>query len=170
MGSHRETSQIIIMMPFIFLSFLFCLGAQALGALPEWKDLECEKGHKYLFSEIKHNWFEARGECELYGGWLVQINDLTEFNCLMRHGVAEETQTWYWTDGNDVENTGVWTHAYDNSDVTFFGQRINCCTADYCPHGGDALNVLVGGDKRSRGNFCDWDTSTVRNFICEAII
>ena len=111
------------------------------------------------------------GECELYGGWLVQINNLTEFNCLMRHGQTEETHDWYWTDGNDVEDTGVWTHAYDNSDVTFFGRRISCaCGTKACPQGGDAFILQIGLDKHSRGNYCDWHSSDIRHFICEAII
>ena len=102
----------------------------------------------------------------------MQINDLEEFNCLMRHGQKEESPGWYWTDGNDVENTGVWTHAYDNSDVTFFGHRIGCgCGTTACPHGGDAFLLQIGGDKHSRGNYCDYDSNnSVRKFVCEAII
>ena len=36
----------------------------------------------------------------------------------------EEAYRRYWTDGNDVEDTGVWTHAYDNSDVTFLAEEL----------------------------------------------
>ena len=43
------------------------------------------------------------GECELYGGWLVQINDLKEYNCLLRYGVKEFDHTWFWTDGKYVD-------------------------------------------------------------------
>ena len=101
----------------------------------------------------------------------MQINNLSEFNCLMRHGLKEETPERYWTDGNDVDDTGAWTHAYDGSDVTYFSPRINCgCTDRDCPGGGDALVVRVGGDKHYRGNYCDWDSSALRRFICEAII
>ena len=39
-------------------------------------------------------------ECELYGGWLVDINSLEEQNCLLRHGNAQGYNTWYPTDGN----------------------------------------------------------------------
>ena len=97
-----------------------------------------------MFSDLTHTWADSRGECELYGGWLVQINNLKEFNCLMRYGQKEGLDNDYWTDGNDVENTGVWTHAYDNTEVTFFGRRIGCsCIIEYqdspvyvpCPNG-----------------------------------
>ena len=100
----------------------------------------------------------------------MQINNLSEFNCLMRHGQKEETPEWYWTDGNDVDVTGVWTHAYDNSDVTYFTPTITCCNDHVCRHGGDALLVNVGGEKHVKGSYCDYDTSSLRRFICEAII
>ena len=70
------------------------------------------------------------GECELYGGWLVQINDLKEYNCLMRHRLKEETLAWDWTDGNDRADAAVWTHAHDNSEVTFFSPKIRCLCSD----------------------------------------
>ena len=101
----------------------------------------------------------------------MQINDLAEYNCLMRHGQKEETHEWYWTDGNDVENTAVWTHALDDREVTFFGLRMGCGCTDYvCTSGGDALMVLIGGNKHHRGNYCDYDSSSLRLFICENII
>ena len=46
-------------------------------------------------------WEEARGECDLYGGWLVDLNSLEEQNCLMRHGNSQGYNAWFWTDGND---------------------------------------------------------------------
>ena len=42
---------------------------------------------------------------------------LKEYNCLMRHIRTGEIETWYWTDGNDVADTGVWTHAVDDSEA-----------------------------------------------------
>ena len=111
----------------------------------------------------------------------MQINDLKEFNCLMRYGQKEGINHEYWTDGNDVENTGVWTHAHDNSEVTFFGRRIGCsCLLDNpesvepvhvpCPNGGDAFRLSIGGEKQERGNYCDKDSSNTYLFICENII
>ena len=63
-------------------------------------DIDCKEGHKYLFSEITHNWVDAAAECELYGGWLVNIESLAEQNCLVRYGNTHGLNSWYWTDGN----------------------------------------------------------------------
>ena len=51
---------------------------------------------------MTHSWEDARGECELYGGWLVAIKSLEEQNCLMRHGKSEGYNAWYWTDGKNL--------------------------------------------------------------------
>ena len=131
-----------------------------------------QPGHKYLFSEITHNWFDARGECELYGGWLVQINDLAEYNCIMRHGVKEGLDDIYFTDGNDIENTGVWTHAYDSSAMSFFPPRVRCSCIDSqpgCSTGGDVFFLYIWQDRHFRGNYCDVSSeSYTAKFICEA--
>jgi len=103
----------------------------------------------------------------------VQINDLKEYNCLMRHGLKEETKTWYWTDGNDVANSGVWTHAFDGSDVDFFpprGIRCKCGDNDDSCYG-NALMLNIGDQLQIRGNYCDLPSSdSGRHFLCEATI
>ena len=43
-------------------------------------------------------WEQARAECTLYGGWLLNIGNLQEQNCLMKAGRAFG-DAWYWTDG-----------------------------------------------------------------------
>ena len=58
----------------------------------------CQLGHMYLFSEEARPWLEAKAECELYGGWLVDIRSQAEANCLMRYGMDLGCQ-YYWTDG-----------------------------------------------------------------------
>ena len=87
----------------------------------------------------------------------MQINDLKEYNCLMRHGVKEETKEWYWTDGNDVANSGVWTHALDNSEVSFFPPRVRDYN-DY-PCSGDAYMLFISDDLTIRGNYCNYPSS-----------
>ena len=90
---------------FIILKLLvLCQAGQIVEKAPHWEDLECEAGHKYLFSEVKMNWEDARVECELYGGWLVDINSLQEQNCLMRHGNSQGYNVWYHTDGKLLIN------------------------------------------------------------------
>ena len=46
-------------------------------------------------------WEEARGECALYGGWLIDILDIHEQNCLLRHAHATPglEDGLFWTDG-----------------------------------------------------------------------
>ena len=66
----------------------------------------------------------------------------------------EEMSGWF-SDGNDLANSGVWTHAhaYDNSDVSFFAKDINCCSGDYsCHGGGDAFLLCVTCDMKRIGN------------------
>merc|ERR1712179_706649 len=61
-----------VIMHVIFLFLMLMVGAKAYNeTVPEWVELECENDHKYLFSDVQHNWNEARAECVLYGGWLV---------------------------------------------------------------------------------------------------
>ena len=102
----------------------------------------------------------------------MQINDLKEYNCLMRHGVKEGLNAWFWTDGNDVDKTGAWTHAYDGSEVSFFAKDINCCEGGdgSCHHGGDAFLLCLACSMKKRGNYCDEPSNEAWNFICEAVI
>ena len=62
-----------------------------------------QAGHKYLFSEVALNWEDARAECELYGGWIVDVNDVYEENCLLQYATTTvgiiDTDSWFWTDG-----------------------------------------------------------------------
>ena len=48
----------------------------------------------------------------------------------------------YFTDGNDIENTGVWSHAYDSSAMSIFPPRVRCSCIDSqpgCSTGGDVF-------------------------------
>ena len=80
----------------ILLSFSLTVSC----SLPGWEELQCEEGHKYLFSDIKLTWQDARVECELYGGWLLSINSMQEQNCLVRFSLSSGLHTgWFWHDG-----------------------------------------------------------------------
>ena len=104
----------------------------------------------------------------------MQINDLKEYNCLMRHGVKEEAEAWYWTDGNDVADSGVWTHALDNTEVSFFSPKVRCSCQQggqpSCSGNGNAFILYIGNDLQYRGNYCDTVSVGHHNFICEAQI
>ena len=77
------------------ISVVFC------SSIPEWQELHCEEGHKYLFSEDVTDWETARLECQLLGGWLVDLRTRKEQNCLLRYAKAAGVpESWYWHDGN----------------------------------------------------------------------
>ena len=60
-----------------------------------------QEGYKYLFSDITHNWNDAIAECQLYGGWLVDVTGVEEHNCILRFGKSQGFNTWYWIDGKN---------------------------------------------------------------------
>ena len=82
------------------VSLVFC------SSTPAWQDLNCEEGHRYLFSEVAITWEEARGECQLYGGWLVDLRSRREQNCLIRYAqAAGVTEDWHWHDDKHTKHT-----------------------------------------------------------------
>ena len=97
---------------------------------------------------------------------------MKEYNCLLRHGVGFDD--YFWIDVNDVANTGVLTHAYDDSEVSFFPPRVMCgCSSSStstCSNGGDAYMLKMTADRHYRGNYCDRPSSDLLRFICEAEI
>merc|ERR1711879_309058 len=99
----------------------------AVSSVPHWEDLQCEDGHKYLFSELSLSWDEAVGECSLYAGWLVSLNSLQEQNCLLKHAQAQGlTEDWYWTDATDTDAEGVFVHTATETEVTWLNTRWGC--------------------------------------------
>ena len=48
-----------------------------------------------------HTWQDAKLECELDGGFLLNLKDISEQNCLMRFAQTQNQNIdqWYWTDG-----------------------------------------------------------------------
>ena len=63
---------------------------------PHWVSL-C--GHQYLFSEEITDWTNAREMCKLLGGYLVQIENLHENNCILLHAQNNGLHSWWWTSG-----------------------------------------------------------------------
>ena len=91
----------------------------------------------------------------------------------MRYGIGAGFNSGYWIDVNDVANTGVLTHAYDDSEVFFFPPRVRCACYDSqpsCSNGGDAYTLKIVDDRQYRGNYCDQLSSSGYKFICETDI
>ena len=74
--------------------------------------------------------------------------------------------------GNDVEKSGAWSHAFDNSDVTWFSPKWTCWDeADFDgSYGGDAFELGITSNLRTNGAWCDAPSSSKHYFICESVI
>jgi len=137
---------------------------------PHWDNLECETGHKYLFSSSGLSWEDARSECELYGGWLLNIRDIGEQNCLLRYAQSQSFHDWFWTGAHIEDTAGVFVHSSleDTVDVTWLGPRWNCGSVLY--GGGDAVLLSTSSDGHHAGAWCDWPKANLYRFICESWI
>ena len=58
-----------------------------------------DKQHQYLFSDETLDWNSAREICELFGGYLVRIDNRHENNCLLKYTQNNEMHGWWWTSG-----------------------------------------------------------------------
>ena len=128
----------------------------------------------------------------------MDIRSQAEANCLMRYGTSLDLGCRaYWTDGNncqsyetkiilntkralylgnDIGHTGVWTHARDNTDVTWFSNVRTCsCDPEQTTEGGDVLVFYIGcrrimDGSYCNGAYCDRYYSVYQSFICEGLI
>merc|ERR1712241_523714 len=67
---------------------------------PHWVQL-CDQGHQYLFSEDEKNWTDAGVTCQLFGGYLVKIENRHENNCILYHAQSNPPEYgWWWTSGH----------------------------------------------------------------------
>ena len=113
----------LFLMSVVVLSACFSTiyGTNSNEPVPHWENLECEVnetnpvscqtfvtllfrftqvGHKYLFSTTWQTWHDAKLECELYGGFLLNLKDISEQNCLLRYYQSQDLRGGkYWTDG-----------------------------------------------------------------------
>merc|ERR1719347_1817834 len=105
----------------IICAFLSNMGVEAksIAERTGWEELNCELGHKYLFSDLKLGWYESKQECELYGGHLVQLDSTLEQNCLLRYARSIERLDFFWTDANDIDEEGFYVHATNDQDIEF---------------------------------------------------
>ena len=67
-----------------------------------------------------------------------------------------------------IRESGVWVHATDNADVTWFNPKW-FCNNDTPFGGGDAFMLLIAHEIRD-GATCDWDSTSAYNFICEGLM
>ena len=111
-------------------------------------------------------------------GNLVHIGSQQEQNCLLKYGHSQGYKAWYWTDGtnthhimiiidliintlaHEVDTPGVYVHASDNNEVTWFSPKIRSYT-------GDAILLGIFTDAY-KGEWYEYPSTTPQLFICEA--
>merc|ERR1712227_338504 len=143
------------------------------SSTPQWQDLNCEAGHKYLFSEVEMTWEEARGECELYGGWLVDLKSRKEQNCILRYAqTAGVTETWYWHDVNNVETPGIFKHAKDDTEVEWMADWSCNKDSNLVFRGNEyvKLGIWFKTYPMVTGFWCDGSATERQHYICESLI
>merc|ERR1712142_369273 len=162
----------ILNMMFLTLLILFSLQLFAVCdqdqvKSPHWV-VVCEGS--YLFSEDKKSWNDAADICELFGGHLAQIDNLTENYCLLDFAQSQDMpkDDWWWHSGNDMEREGVYRQA-DRELILwtpFWLGRGNSVTE---PDGGTAENCLcvdLTGDVNA-GKWADEPCAKERYYVCE---
>ncbi|XP_005103183.1 C-type lectin domain family 10 member A-like [Aplysia californica] len=109
------------------------------------------RGHHYFVSEqLWGNVFEANRLCQLYGGYLVEINDRQEFDFLIdflnKHTYLERV----WVGATDKHHEGTWTFMTSGGYMTTFAWQ------DQEPSGGSSENCmsLHIGDKEMSDVHC----------------
>ena len=72
-----------------------------------------------------------------------------------------------------TETRGVWAHAYDDSEVTWFSPKFTCeCSGDgdMCLAGGNAIRLDITSNSHYTGAWCDRPNTDKLHFICEGMI
>ena len=69
-----------------------------------------------------------------------------------------------------LDDTRVWVHALDNSDVTWFSPKWTCDDTNTGSLGKDAFILSLKQDTALNGAYCDQDYGNKRPFICERIL
>merc|ERR1712098_206215 len=135
----------VIMLPFLLLlTVVSAAKLQDKAVVPHW---EAACNTSLLFSEKLETWEEASGECELYGGNLVQIRSMEMNYCILRHAHDKALPAyWYWHSGNDIDEEGVYRY-----------------------NGGRSCNCMVLGlsSGENAGLWADIPCNSLRRYICQ---
>merc|ERR1712080_184118 len=128
---------------------------------PEWRDI-C--GAQYLFSDDTRSWADASTNCDIYGGHLLQLDDMSENYCLLQFSHAQGIkQDWYWHSGNDIMSEGVWRQ-WDGEMIVW---QPTWDSSD--PNGGTAQNCLIVSyhENAYAGKWADTLCTPLRHYVCE---
>ena len=94
----------------LFLSLVLCSRGRKLPrAVPDWHyDTRCGDQKKYFFSNETKKWEDAHGWCLKLDGYLLELDDREEQNCLLKYAKKKFNTTesihdgWYWHSGKDM--------------------------------------------------------------------
>eukprot|EP00091_Calanus_sinicus_P002611 TRINITY_DN12694_c0_g1_i3.p1 TRINITY_DN12694_c0_g1~~TRINITY_DN12694_c0_g1_i3.p1 ORF type:complete len:160 (-),score=14.56 TRINITY_DN12694_c0_g1_i3:8-487(-) len=145
----------------LFLQILIQANFAMQDSAPHWVDV-CDGS--YLFSEDAKSWFDAVANCELYGSHMLQIDDLSENNCLLEYAHSQEiTEPNWWHSGNDIDSEGVYRQAdgeYVQWVPSWYGDDPNSGTAGNC------LGVRLDTSQYS-GKWWDEPCNNNHHYVCE---
>merc|ERR1711962_1875805 len=134
----------VIMLPLLLLfTVIPAAKLQDRAVTPHW---EAVCNTSLLFSEDKKNWEDAWGECELYGGNLVQIRSMELNYCILRHAHTKGLPAdGYWHSGNDIDDEGVYRYNRAGDFPPLAGDLILCSPiwGSGRPDSGESQNCLV---------------------------
>merc|ERR1712037_1087594 len=137
---------------------------------PEWEEL-CGQGSFYLFSEDLQSWSDAANNCELYGGYLAQIDSMVENFCLLEYintlGFGDNVVHGLWHSANDIQSEGVIRQGDGRGPS--FGDFLSWTPRFWSEVGGRSENCfyLAHTSPIAFGFWDDWDCSTPQYYICE---
>merc|ERR1712126_408234 len=163
----------VIMLPLLLLLTVVSaakLKLQDKAAIPHW---ETACNTSLLFSERAETWEEASGECELYGGNLVQIRSMEMNYCILRQAHSKGlTDEWYWHSGNDIDEEGVYRYNRGGDFTPIAGDLILWSPIAWSyghPEGGrsqNCLEVRLSSDGKA-GQWADTSCTNVRSYVCQ---
>merc|ERR1711962_747366 len=162
----------VIMLPLLFLLTAVSdakLQLQDRAVTPHW---EAVCNTSLLFSEDKKNWEDARGECELYGGNLVQIRNMEINYCILRHAHSKALPAdWYWHSGNDIDEEGVYRYNRAGDFPPLAGDLIlwSPIWENGRPNGAKSQNCLLVSLSSDgyAGQWNDYPCTNVHRYVCQ---
>merc|ERR1711962_812899 len=161
----------VIMLPLLLLfTVISAAKLQDRAVTPHWESV-CNTS--LLFSEDKKNWKDAWGECELYGGNLVQIRSMEMNYCILRHAHSKALPAdWYWHSGNDIDEEGVYRYNRAGDFPPIAGDLIlwSPVWENGRPNGAKSQNCLLVSLSSDgyAGQWADTScTSPLRRYVCQ---
>merc|ERR1711962_135977 len=157
----------VIMFPLLLLiTVVSAVPIQDRAVTPHWRKI-CNTS--LLFSEDKKTWEDAQGNCELYGGSLVQIRSMEMNYCILDYAETKALPgDWYWHSGNDIDKEGV--YRYNRAPLArdlILSSPIAWNTGR--PNGGRSQNCLLVNlsSNEYAGQWADQPCTDAWRYVCQ---